>query len=114
AEEYRQLESDKACKEFFKTNSTWWFELACLKYFDPVRMTIINPMHNILLGIVQTQWFDSWIKTNALHKHMETLHVPRELDQIHMYLDTSEMPPWIARLPEKVGCPAGGSLTSDE
>ncbi|KAG1718381.1 uncharacterized protein EDB91DRAFT_1240882 [Suillus paluster] len=107
-------ESDKAREEFFKTNSTQWFELARLKYFDPVRMMIIDPMHNILLGIVRTQWFDSWIKTNTLRKRTKTLGVPRELDQIHTYLDAFEMPPWEARLPEQVGYPAGGSLTSDE
>ncbi|KAG1728034.1 uncharacterized protein EDB91DRAFT_1086205 [Suillus paluster] len=113
-EEYCRLESDKAREEFFKTNSTQWFELARLKYFDPVRMMIIDPMHNILLGIVRTQWFDSWIKTNTLRKRTKTLGVPRELDQIHTYLDAFEMPPWEARLPEQVGYPAGGSLTSDE
>jgi hypothetical protein len=67
-------------------------------------MTIIDPMHNILLGmyclirflcvltsnhagIIKTQWLNSWINTNALRERTSTLKVPRELDQIHGYLN---------------------------
>ncbi|THH02551.1 hypothetical protein EW145_g6729 [Phellinidium pouzarii] len=38
----------------------------------------------------------------------------RELDQIHAYLQTFEMPSWVGRLPNDVGYPAGGSLSTDE
>ncbi|THG94335.1 hypothetical protein EW026_g7117 [Hermanssonia centrifuga] len=75
-------------------------------------MKIINPMHNILLGVTKTQWFKIWIKGNALRESTEK--TPRELDAIHTYLKAFEMPSWVARLPNKVGYPAGGSLTSDK
>ena len=83
-------------------------------------MTVIDPMHNILLGIVKTVWLDGWIKTNTLRERTSTLKVPRELDDIHKYLskvDTtslhylilthcSSMPGWVARLPTQIGTPA--------
>jgi hypothetical protein len=86
-----------------------------------------------MAGVVKTQWYDCWIQTNALRQRTSTLKVPRELDQIHNYLnvvcvclrlpselrpftllDEFEMPDWVARLPSQVGYPAGGSLTADE
>ncbi|KAH9920495.1 hypothetical protein B0H21DRAFT_781673 [Amylocystis lapponica] len=87
-------------------------ELSRLPYFDAARMTVIDPMYNILLGIVKTQWLDAWIHENAFRGC--TSKVPRELDQIHEYLKTFDMPRWVARLPKDVGYPAGGSLTADE
>jgi len=38
------------CTLYFKQNGVRWFELARLLYFDAPKMTIIDPMHNILLG----------------------------------------------------------------
>jgi len=35
---------------FFKMHGVRWFEFARLDYFDPIRMTIIDPMHNLLIG----------------------------------------------------------------
>ncbi|KAH9914437.1 hypothetical protein B0H21DRAFT_703670, partial [Amylocystis lapponica] len=73
---------------------------------------VIDPMHNILLGIVKTQWLDAWIHEKTLRGR--TSKISRELDQIHEYLKSFEMPRWVARLPKDVGYPAGGSLTADE
>jgi hypothetical protein len=36
----------------FKKLGICWFEFARLEYFDPVRMTLINPMHNLLMGAI--------------------------------------------------------------
>ncbi|PSR77234.1 hypothetical protein PHLCEN_2v7995 [Hermanssonia centrifuga] len=63
-------------------------------------------------GVTKMQWFEIWIKGNALRESTEK--APRELDAIHTYLKAFEMPSWVARLPKEVGYPAGGSLTSDE
>ncbi|TDL25412.1 hypothetical protein BD410DRAFT_813632 [Rickenella mellea] len=109
-----QIIHDQLRKKLFKEHHARYYELSRLPYFDPVRMTIIDPMHNILLGIVKSQWLDSWIHGGALRERTETLKVPRELDRIHDYLKTFEMPAWVARLPREVGYPAGGSLTADE
>ncbi|KAG1819314.1 uncharacterized protein BJ212DRAFT_1268161, partial [Suillus subaureus] len=44
AREYANLESKERDK-FFTKHSARWFELIHLPYFDPIRMTVIDPMH---------------------------------------------------------------------
>jgi len=41
----------------------------------------------VYTGVIKTQWLDSWIHGNVLHQRTSTLKVPRELDQIHSYLE---------------------------
>ncbi|KIJ13114.1 hypothetical protein PAXINDRAFT_181417 [Paxillus involutus ATCC 200175] len=69
---------------FFKEHGARWTELARLPYFDLVRQTIIDPMHNLLLGIVKTQWYSQWIQTPALRASTDKR--ARELDVIHRFL----------------------------
>ena len=87
---------------FCALHGTKWSELLRLPYFDPIRMVVIDPMHNILLGefmyyvfslstfqavdIMKTQWFDGWIKKRALRGATAT-KVERELDSVHDYLN---------------------------
>ncbi|KIJ08421.1 hypothetical protein PAXINDRAFT_18445 [Paxillus involutus ATCC 200175] len=97
---------------FFKEHGARWTELARLLYFDLVRQTIIDPMHNLLLGIVKTQWYSQWIQTPALRASTDKR--ARELDVIHRFLASFETPLWAGKLPTHVGEPAGGSLTADE
>jgi hypothetical protein len=49
-EEYANLKTAKARDDFVKKHATRWTELSHLPYFDTVRMIIIDPMHNLLLG----------------------------------------------------------------
>ncbi|KAJ7712854.1 hypothetical protein B0H16DRAFT_1811810 [Mycena metata] len=113
--EYAKIPEDdkKARDTFASTYGTRYYEFSHLSYFDPVRQIIIDPMHCIFLGVVKTQWLDAWIKDPAALRKSTALK-PREIDQIHEYLQALEMPSWVARLPSKVGYPAGGNLTSDE
>ncbi|KIK79556.1 hypothetical protein PAXRUDRAFT_28387 [Paxillus rubicundulus Ve08.2h10] len=71
---------------FFQINGVWWTELAHLPYFDLVCHTIIDPMHNLLLGITKTQWYMQWILTPALRVSTQTR--PHELDLMHKFLTT--------------------------
>lgn len=48
--EFRLLQSDREQQGFFKTNGVRYTELCRLRYFDAIRMTVVDPMHNILLG----------------------------------------------------------------
>ncbi|KAF7346894.1 hypothetical protein MVEN_01441600 [Mycena venus] len=109
---YSALTTDDARNEFFATHGVRWTEFARLEYFDIVRYTVIDPMHNLLLGVAKTQWYNQWIQTNALHA--DTKRKNRELHLIHDFLGTFEAPLWAGRLPLRVGEPAGGSLTADE
>lgn len=48
--QYRDLSTDKERDEFFSKHGVRWTEFARLKYFDIVRFTVVDPMHNLLLG----------------------------------------------------------------
>ncbi|TDL17025.1 hypothetical protein BD410DRAFT_816596 [Rickenella mellea] len=106
------LETKSERGDYFKENGVRWTELARLPYLDLVRSTVIDPMHNLLLGIVKTQWYSQWIKENALRRATTTQG--RELDVVHQFLETFESPLWAGKLPLRVGEPAGGSLSADE
>lgn len=50
AQEYAELDTKQQRDAFFAEHATRYFELSRLPYFDAVKMTIVDPMHNILLG----------------------------------------------------------------
>lgn len=47
----KALETQDEHHTFFDEHGVRWTELARLPYFDLVRQTIIDPMHNLLLGV---------------------------------------------------------------
>ncbi|KAG1861529.1 hypothetical protein DFJ58DRAFT_839673 [Suillus subalutaceus] len=69
-------------------------------------------------SIIKTQWFNAWVQTNVLRQRRPRLNV-NSTKFIDSYLRANiycqfEIPSWVTRLPDQVGYPAGGSLTSDE
>ncbi|GBE85372.1 hypothetical protein SCP_0705590 [Sparassis crispa] len=86
AREWKTLSSEEERADFFKAHGVRWTELARLPYFDPVRMTVIDPMHNLLLGVVKLQWYGQWIKHNALRAN--TAKNKCELALLHEFLET--------------------------
>ena len=48
---YRQLSTPTARKNFIKEHATHYSELSQLPYFDMVKQIVIDPMHNLLLGL---------------------------------------------------------------
>ncbi|KAL5476590.1 hypothetical protein ACEPAI_3270 [Sanghuangporus weigelae] len=55
-------------EELFKKDGTRYYAMSRLSYFDAVRMSAIDPMHNILLGMCKSQWLDSWVRRNVLRE----------------------------------------------
>lgn len=51
ATEYAKCTTEAARKNFVREYASRWFELARLPYFDVCRMIVIDPMHNLLLGV---------------------------------------------------------------
>lgn len=47
---YRDLSSEEDKNLFFSMHGVRWTEFARLDYFDLVKYTVIDPMHNLLLG----------------------------------------------------------------
>ncbi|KIP02072.1 hypothetical protein PHLGIDRAFT_503171 [Phlebiopsis gigantea 11061_1 CR5-6] len=86
AQEYANLDTKQEHDMFFAEHSTRYFELSRLPYFDPVKMSIIDPMHNIILGVVKTQWYDTRIQTKTLHPETSALKTTCELNDIHEHL----------------------------
>ena len=100
AYEYAKLDSESVRQEFFKKHGVRWYEFAQLPYFDPVKMTIIDPMHNLLIcmsflsyvsnnaygsGVLKNHWYGVWILGKALQPN--TAKTKRELDLIHEQLN---------------------------
>ncbi|EJD44740.1 hypothetical protein AURDEDRAFT_166225 [Auricularia subglabra TFB-10046 SS5] len=76
-------------------------------------MSVMDPMHCMLLGIVKNLWFYTWIRgTKALRANTDARD--HELSYIHQLLHDMDAPPWVGRLPKYVGEPRGGNLSSDE
>jgi hypothetical protein len=83
---WQELTSDNDRKRYFEDNGVRWTEFARLTYFDIVRCSVIDPMHNLLQGVVKNQWFSRWIKTGSLRPATERRR--RELSSIHEFMDS--------------------------
>ncbi|KAF6741770.1 hypothetical protein DFP72DRAFT_861523 [Ephemerocybe angulata] len=105
--QYAELKTDATRKAFVEQNAARWSEFARLPYFDLVKMVVIDPMHNLLLGLVKTHFYHIWVQMKILRK-------TEELKALHTFLSEFQMPSWVGRLPTQVGEPAGGSLTADQ
>lgn len=53
----QSLESEYGCR---------YSELLELTYFDPVKMTVVDPMHNLFLGSAKHVMKDMWMDNNVL------------------------------------------------
>lgn len=48
--EWKALTTEEDRARYFSEYGVRWTEFARLEYFDLVRYTIVDPMHNLLLG----------------------------------------------------------------
>ncbi|GET66053.1 hypothetical protein GLOIN_2v1883106 [Rhizophagus irregularis DAOM 181602=DAOM 197198] len=95
---WRQCNSDTSRKRFVKQTGVRWSELLRLPYFDPIRFTIVDPMHCLFLGIakwiVKRIWVDQGILTssmlNEVQKQMNRFQVPVDLGRIPSKIDCRE------------------------
>ncbi len=60
AEAWKNMPSEARRKEAFKVNSTRWSALLDLPYWDPIRYTVIDSMHNHYLGMLQDHCRKLW------------------------------------------------------
>ena len=71
-----------------------YFVLIELSYFDAIRFTIVDPMHNLFLGTAKHTMKNLWLENSVLSKaQMKTL-------QTHN--DTIRTPRGIGRIPNKI------------
>ncbi|KAI0093118.1 hypothetical protein BDY19DRAFT_902918 [Irpex rosettiformis] len=106
-EEYLKLKTDYARKMYVKAYATRFTQLSRLPYFDIVRQVVVDPMHNLFLGLVKTHFYHIWVQ-------MKILREKHELKVFHDLLRDFSLPTSAGKLPKDIGIPAGGSLTADQ
>ncbi|KJA21043.1 hypothetical protein HYPSUDRAFT_1089591 [Hypholoma sublateritium FD-334 SS-4] len=106
-DEYLKCGTATARAAFVTLNATRYAELSRLPYFDICQMIVIDPMHNLFLGLVKTHFYHIWVQNNILRR-------TKELRLLHLLIAKIEMPKKLGRLPAMIGEPAGGSLTADQ
>ena len=94
--ERSQLESKLGCR---------YSVLLKLPYFDPVRMSIIDPMHNLYLGTAKTILKNVWLNQGMLTK--------ADLTNIQKCVDSTNVPPMVGRIPLKIASSFAG-FTADQ
>ncbi|VDB84878.1 unnamed protein product [Peniophora sp. CBMAI 1063] len=107
AKQYASCASQTERDTFVRAYASRWCELARLPYFDVCRMIVVDPMHNLLLGLVKTHFYHIWVKLKVLRKK-------KELRRFHSILAQLSIPSYLGRVPSLMGEPAGGSLTADQ
>lgn len=91
-----RLESQHGCR---------YSVLLDLPYFDPIRMTIVDPMHNLLLGTARHVMKDIWIKQDIITKS--------NLKAMQEKMDRMKTPLDVGRIPRKVESGFSG-FTADQ
>ncbi|KAG1846632.1 hypothetical protein F4604DRAFT_1688312 [Suillus subluteus] len=106
-ERYRSLTTSSARKAFVKEHTTRYTQLSCLPYFDLVEQIVVDPMHNLFLGLVKTHFYNIWVQSKILRAN-------HELNTFHDMLADFIVPGSSGKLPTDIGMPSGGSLTADQ
>ena len=86
---------------------TRYTELLRLPYFDCVRFTIVDPMHNMFLGSAKHVMQNVWL--NEKHR----IITDAQLKLIQQKVDDVQFPSGLGRLPNKIAISFGG-FTADQ
>ena len=71
-----------------------------LPYFNPIRFTIIDPMHNLFLGSAKHTMKNLWLENNILSKS--------QMKTLQMRIDSIRAPRGIGRIPNKIATSFNG------
>ena len=93
--EHTELESKYGCR---------YTVLLDLPYFDPIRMTIIDPMHNLYLGSAK-RLITAWIEHGFITK--------ADLNLIQSRVNSVTTPHYVGRIPNKIASSFSG-FTADQ
>lgn len=85
------MESEKGCR---------YSVLLKLPYFDPIRMSIIDPMHNLYLGTAKRIINYIWLETGLLTK--------KDLSVVQDRVNSVCVPPTVGRIPLKIASSFAG------
>lgn len=97
---YADLTTESAPAKYATNNAVRWSEFARLPYFDLVRMIVVDPMHNLLLGtstaiilllfrsnadslgLVKTHFYHIWVQGKVLRKTKELRGLHKILSEV--------------------------------
>ena len=68
--------------------------LTDLPYFNPIRCTVIDPMHNLFLGTAKTMMKKIWLQKGVINS--------AKLDTIQCRIDGMNIPSDMGRIPKKI------------
>ena len=71
-----------------------------IPYFNPVRMTIIDPMHNLFLGTAKHILKDVWLERKLITKNY--------LSSIQDSVNSMHVPRYVGRIPYKIASSFSG------
>ena len=95
---WKQLNTEEDRKRHVSKTHVRWSEMLRLPYHDPIRHLVIDPMHNLFLGIAQWIVRKLWIEGNKITKtDLETMErrakgikIPADLGRIPYKIATGE------------------------
>ncbi|KAG2357583.1 hypothetical protein BDR07DRAFT_1235453, partial [Suillus spraguei] len=70
-ERYHRLTTASARKNFVKEHGTRYTQLSRLPYFNLVEQIVIDPMHNLYLGLVKTHFYNIWVQGKIIRANHE-------------------------------------------
>jgi hypothetical protein len=107
ADSWRTCTSDAGRKAHTLRTGVRWSELLRLPYFNPVRCVLIDPMHNLFLGVCAWVVKRCWIESGTFSVN--------DLKTFDSRLKDFYVPPDVGRLPRRIGTGDGFSgFTADQ
>jgi len=104
---WKQCSNNAERTRHVKETGVRWSELLRLPYFNPIRHLVVDPMHNLFLGLAKWIVMDIWLEEGKLSK--------QNLRTIQDRMDKIRPPPDIGRIPRKVAAGNGFShFTADQ
>lgn len=87
---WKKQQSEESRNKFVKRTHVRWSEMLRLPYYNPIRHLVVDPMHNLFLGIakwiVKKLWIDSGKITQsdleAMEKKAEKIKLPANMGRI--------------------------------
>ncbi|KIK79761.1 hypothetical protein PAXRUDRAFT_36357 [Paxillus rubicundulus Ve08.2h10] len=107
SEHYHKLMNPTQKKNFVKEHATCYTQLAHLPYFNLIDQIIIDPMHNLFLGLVKMHFYNIWIQRKILRPN-------HELAKLHEMLADFTIPGSCGKLQTDIRMPYEGSLMADQ
>ena len=101
----RHCTTKTSCNDLESKLGCRYSALLDLPYFDPIRMTIIDPMHNLYLGTAKHILKNVWVEKKLITDRSASLLQDR--------VDSVKIPHYVGRIPHKITSAFSG-FTADQ